>query len=294
MVHSLSLAVSSGLARRDAHVLALHALGKSLHDRAWLLAHDTDAWPSPQVRQRFERLVAQRLDAVPVAYLTGQKEFFGLTLAVDQRVLDPRDDTETLVEWALDRAHIALAAAPSAALLDLGTGSGAVALALAHHLEHHLAHQLGARVWATDACELALQVAQTNALQLRLCIEWAQGSWFDALNDTAPRFHVIASNPPYIAEGDAHLLALRHEPRVALTSGADGLDAIRHIVAHAPKHLADGGWLLLEHGHDQGVRVQALMQARGFTQVQSRADLAGVARCSGGQWSEIMSHHRST
>ena len=194
---------------------------------------------------------------------------------MDARVLDPRPDTETLVDWALD----VLRPVPSPQVADLGTGSGAIALALQHH-------RPDARVLAVDASAPALAVAQSNAQRLNLPVVFACGSWLAPLaTHAAPRgMHLIATNPPYIAEGDPHLSALRHEPLEALTSGSDGLDDIRHIVSHAPPHLCSGGWLLLEHGHDQAQAVQNLLRTRGFEAVQSRNDLAGITRCTGGIW----------
>jgi release factor glutamine methyltransferase len=212
-----------------------------------------------------------------VAYLTGHKAFYGLDLHVDARVLDPRPDTETLVEWALDVLRAASDSAPR--VLDLGTGSGAIALAIAHAAPH-------ARVTAVDASADALAVARANAGRLGLDVPMHQGDWFAALPapaDERERFALIVSNPPYIRDDDTHLPALAHEPRQALTSGPDGLDDIRRIVAEAPARLAPGAWLLLEHGWDQGEAVRALLGQAGFVDVQSRADLAGQTRCSGGR-----------
>ncbi|HOB66813.1 peptide chain release factor N(5)-glutamine methyltransferase [Ottowia sp.] len=260
---------SRGLPRLEAQMLLLHALERATHDRAWLLTHDTD--PLPAVADaRLQALAERRLAGEPIAYLTGEKAFHGLTLHVDARVLDPRDDTETLVDWAL----ALLPADAPRRVLDLGTGSGAIALAIARQ-------RPAARVVAVDASADALDVAAANAERSGLAVELRHGNWFAPL--TGERFDVIASNPPYIAEHDPHLPALAHEPRAALVSGPDGLDDIRHLVAHAATHLTPGGWLLLEHGWDQAERVRNLLQAAGFAQVQSRRDLAGVERCSGGQ-----------
>ncbi|MGE0347730.1 peptide chain release factor N(5)-glutamine methyltransferase [Hydrogenophaga sp.] len=260
-----------GFDRVDAQMLLLLALGRSAHDRAWLVAHDDDALGAGAT-ERLDALARRRADGEPMAYLRGDQEFFGLTLRVDARVLVPRPDTETLVRWTIE--HIDHCPAP-AHVLDLGTGSGAIALALK-------AQRPEARVFATDASDAALAVARSNAQRLQLTVDFHAGHWFGAL--PGQRFDVIASNPPYIAEGDAHLAALGHEPLSALTAGNDGLDDIRHIVAHAPAALHPGGWLLLEHGHDQAEAACALLRAAGFDQVRSRADLAGIARCSGGQW----------
>lgn len=270
----LQQAHSRGLARVDAQMLLLHALQRPLHDRAWLLAHDQDSL-TPEQESAWPALLARRLDGEPVAYITGRKDFFGLSLAVDARVLDPRPDTETLVDWALACLPETRAENATQRILDLGTGSGAVALALQH------ARPL-AQVWAVDASSDALAVARANAARLQLAVQFVASDWFNALSVAhTGRFDLIVSNPPYVAEGDPHLAALRHEPLQALTSGPDGLDAIRQIIAQAPEHLAEGGWLLLEHGWDQAPQVHALLHSAGFEQVQSRQDLAGIARCTG-------------
>jgi release factor glutamine methyltransferase len=271
LAECLSQAHGMGLARVDAHMLLLHSLDRHLHDRAWLLAHDTDTLSALQLGQ-WQTALQRRLDGEPVAYITGRKDFFGLTLSVDARVLDPRPDTETLVAWAL--AVLPEAPTPNALrLLDLGTGSGAVALALQHA-------RPDAQVWSVDASEEALDVARANAAQLDLPVHFIASDWFAQID---VNFDLIVANPPYIAQADPHLHALRHEPIQALTSGCDGLNAIRHIIQNAQAYLADSAWLLLEHGHDQAERVKSLLLQAGFIQVQSRTDLAGHARCSGGQ-----------
>ena len=267
--------ITQGLAPLDAQLLLLHALQRKAEGRAWLLAHDTDLI-DPGSLQRWQALVQRRRQGEPVAYLLGQREFFSLTLMVDSRVLDPRPDTETLVEWALEMLP-KQGSRPIVA--DLGTGSGAIACALAHHAPQ-------AEVWASDASAAALAVAQHNAQSLQLPIRFAQGHWLDAfaLPDSSLKFDLLVSNPPYIRSDDPHLPALRHEPQQALVSGADGLDAIRTLAEQAPQWLRPGGWLLLEHGYDQAQAVQQILQDQGFTQVQGRRDLAGIVRCSGGQW----------
>ena len=277
---ALAQAQQRGLDRLEAEILLLHALGHTSEHcgsaRAWLLAHD-DETLSPTAQQRLCDFVERRVRGEPVAYITGSKAFYGLTLHVDARVLDPRADTETLVDWALETADsMVVYAPPSAApaLLDLGTGSGAIALALQHARPHWQIHAL-------DRSPAALGVAHTNAAQLQLAVQFHQGNWLDGMQQ---RFDLIVSNPPYIARHDAHLAALAHEPQEALVSGNDGLDDLRRIVHQAPHCLYLGGWLLLEHGYDQAAAVRALLLARGFTQVQSRCDLAGVERCSGGRW----------
>ena len=262
----LQNALRQGLARVDAQILLLHALTRPLHDRAWLLAHDTDLLTEAQ-QHNWGQALQRRMQGEPVAYITGRKDFFGLTLNVDARVLDPRPDTEILVEWALEL----LPSGQPARVLDLGTGSGAVALALQHQ-------RPAAQVTAVDASADALAVASANAQRLNLPVQCVLSHWMDAVPGP---FELIVSNPPYVAEGDPHLAYLTHEPLNALTSGTDGLDDIRQIIAQAPSRLAPGGWVLLEHGWDQAAPVQALLREAGFVQVQSRRDLAGIERCAG-------------
>jgi release factor glutamine methyltransferase len=269
--------MAQGLDRLDAQLLLLHALGKPDGARAWLLAHDGDSLTTQQ-QQHFVQLVQRRAAGEPLAYITGHKEFFGLDLDVDARVLVPRPDTETLVEWAL---QVLADFVPSSAtesgggnVLDLGTGSGAVALALQHA-------RPDLRVHALDTSADALQVALANAQRLRLPVKFMQGSW---LAGVSGRYQAIVSNPPYIAALDRHLKDLAHEPMQALVSGKEGLDDIRQIVTQAGSHLHAGGWLLLEHGYDQAAAVRDLLVNAGFEDVQSRRDLSGIERCSGGRW----------
>ncbi|NIK31977.1 protein-(glutamine-N5) methyltransferase, release factor-specific [Xanthomonas arboricola] len=257
--------------RNDAEPLLLHALGR---DRAWLFAHGRDP-VEPSVAQAFAALVQRRQAGEPVAYLTGTRGFWTLDLAVSTATLIPRADTEVLVELALER----LDARPGRRVADLGTGSGAIALAIASERPQ-------AQVIATDASAAALAVARRNADGHRLCnVECRQGSWFAPL--AGERFDLIASNPPYIAAQDPHLGEgdLRYEPASALASGPDGLDDIRLIVADAPAHLLPGGWLLLEHGWDQGAAVAGLLQARGFDAVATHQDLEQRDRVTSGRWS---------
>jgi release factor glutamine methyltransferase len=270
VAQALAAAAALGLERLDAQLLLLHALGRPPGDRAWLLGHDTDAL-EPRAQSEHLALCRRRAGGEPLAYLVGHKEFFGLDLAVDARVLVPRPDTETLVEWALQ----VLPAEGSA--LDLGTGSGAIALALK-------ANRPRARVEAVDTSEAALEVARANAARLALDVRFVRAAW---LAGNEERYDLVASNPPYVRDGDPHLAALRHEPLQALAAGRDGLDDLRSIVAQAPAHLRPGGWLLLEHGYDQAAAVRELLTGAGLRQVQSRRDLAGIERCSGGQRLEL-------
>lgn len=253
----------------DAEWLLAHVMERP---RSWLFAHD-DASVSADLVVRFEQLVARRAAGEPVAYLTGRRGFWRFDLAVTADTLIPRPDTELLVETVLSK----LAAAAPVRVADLGTGSGAIALAVA--LERPQC-----RLVATDRSEAALAIAQANANALGAGnLEFRAGDWLDPLK--GEHFDIIASNPPYIAAGDAHLQQgdLRFEPRDALTPGGDGLDAIRTIAADAPSHLHAGGWLMLEHGHDQGPAVRALLRAAGFTGVETRQDLEARDRVTIGQ-----------
>ena len=265
---ALDTAKKQGLDRLDAHLLLLYALGKLQTERAWLLANDDSALPS-QAADAFDNFSQRRAAGEPLAYIIGYKEFFGLRFSVDARVLVPRPDTETLVQWALDVSS----SFASPDILELGTGSGAVAIAIAHTLK--------CKVTATDFSTQALSVASDNAAKLGVDVEFLHSNWFEKVSG---HYHVIASNPPYIKSSDPHLEALTHEPLNALAAGADGLSDLRQIVQSAPNHLQPGGWLLLEHGYNQESPVRTLLVERGFRQVQSRCDLAGIARCSGGQW----------
>jgi len=265
VAQALAEAHAAGVARIDAQRLLAHHLHCT---RAWLLAHD-DAALAAAAASAWRADLARLADDVPLAHLLGEHEFHGLTLRVSADVLVPRADTETLVDWA-----IALAAGRAAPeVIDLGTGSGAIALALARACP-------AARVTATDVSAPALALAADNARRLGLPLRLAPGSWWQAV--PSARFDLALANPPYIASGDPHLPALRHEPALALTAGADGLEAIRAIVAGAPQHLRPGGWLLLEHGWDQAEAVSGLLRDAGLSEVASRRDLAGQWRCSGG------------
>ena len=271
VAQALQQAARQGMARVDAQMLLLSLMQQPAHARAWLITHDTDILSAEQL-QRWHELCTQRQQGAPVAYLTGHKEFYGLNLAVDARVLDPRPDTETLVDWALEL----IPEGTAIRVVDLGTGSGAIALALQ-------SQRPAAQVIAVDASADALAVAQSNARALNLPVQFAHGSWLEPLSKL-PAVDLIVSNPPYIRADDPHLAALTHEPLSALASGADGLEDIRSIIAQAPARLKAGGWLIFEHGWDQAADVAQLMQSAGFVQVQHRQDLAGIERCTGGQW----------
>ena len=243
----------------DAALLLAHALGRS---HAWLYTHGDDDMDAAAA-QRFAALLDRRAAGEPVAYLLGTRGFWRFELAVTADTLIPRPETELLVELALQR----LPEHSPARAADLGTGSGAIALAIAGERPE-------VRVVATDASEPALAVARGNAAELGIGnVEFRHGDWLAPL--AGEPFDLIASNPPYIADGDAHLARgdLRFEPRGALASGTDGLDAIRRIAADAPAHLGDGGWLLVEHGWEQGAAVRALFESAGFVDVATERDL---------------------
>ncbi|MDX5373669.1 MAG: peptide chain release factor N(5)-glutamine methyltransferase [Pseudomonadaceae bacterium] len=260
---------ASPTARLDAELLLAAALGKS---RSYLRT-----WPehesSAEQQAAFAALLERRRAGEPVAYILGHQGFWSMDLEVAPHTLIPRPDTELLVETALQ-----LAPTTPQRVLDLGTGSGAIALALA-------SERGGWRVIGVDRIAEAVELAERNRRRLELGnAEFRQGSWFDGL--AGERFDLILSNPPYIAAGDRHLGKgdVRFEPASALVAGADGLDDIRQIIAQAPRHLEAGGWLLLEHGYDQAEAVRALLAAAGFAAVDSRRDLGGHERISLGRW----------
>ncbi len=264
-----ALGLSSSEARIEAQVLLMRAFGNV--PRAWLIAHQTDM-VAPEHLAVFETFLNRRLAGEPVAYILGEREFYGLTFKVSPVTLIPRPETELLVELALQRIpkHGAYR------VLDLGTGSGAIALSIAHA-------RPDAEVVAVDASAAALEVAQFNTQQLGLGnVRLLHSDWFSALR--GERFDIIVSNPPYIAAADAHLTQgdVRFEPCSALASGADGLDDIRRICAQAKAHLNANGWLLFEHGYDQAARARALLQLSGFAGIFSARDLSGIERVSGG------------
>lgn len=252
----------------DARVLLCHVMQRGA---AYLIAHAEEAL-DPQRAAAFDILVARRAAGEPIAYITGTREFFGLEFHVTPAVLIPRPETELLVELALAR----IALREESAVLDLGTGSGCVAISIARHRRH-------ARVTAVDCSTEALALARENARALGVRnVTFAPGEWFGPV--PGQRFDLIVANPPYVAEDDPHLALgdVRFEPRIALVAGGDGRDAIRAIVARAERHLVPRGWLLFEHGYEQGTACRALLGAAGFRGVGSWRDLAGHERVSAG------------
>ena len=255
------LIASSALPRGEARWLAAHAAGR---DVAWLIAHDTDEVDAT-VLAGVRDCLSRRQGGEPVAYITGEREFYGLSLAVTPDVLIPRPETELLVELALERLPRA------GRLLDVGTGSGAVAIAIAHQ-------RPDAEVVACDISVAALAVAQANARRHGVKVQLLESDCMAAFDGR--RFDVIASNPPYIAAGDPHLYQgdLRFEPSIALHCGPDGMTLIRRLAAQGIGYLESGGWLLFEHGYDQGEACVALLSSSGYFAVSDRPDLAGIGR----------------
>ena len=267
VAQALHWARQAGVARLDAQVLLARRLKQS---RAWLLAHDDETLAN-EASEQFAAEVLRRARGEPLAYIVGEREFHGLSFVVTPDVLVPRPETELLVDWALELLGTpSMPAKP--AVVDLGTGSGAIALSIKHDCAR-------SAVMATDVDPQSLQVARHNAQVLELDIEWHLGDWWAPLGER--RFDLAVSNPPYIAGGDPHLAALSYEPTTALTPGGDGLGSLRCIIDGAPLHLQPGAHLLLEHGHDQAPAVRAMFEARGFVQIVTREDLAGLARCTG-------------
>lgn len=264
-----ALALDTRSARFEVQYLLQHALQKP---RAWLLAHPEHRLTQDQ-RTAYEHLLQRRLQGEPVAYILGEREFFGLVFRVTPATLIPRPETELLVELALQRISLR----QKCSVLDLGTGSGAIALSIAHA-------RPDAEVTAVDASMEALGITRENAQRLDIQnTRFIHSRWFSGL--VGQRFDLIVSNPPYVAENDPHLRQgdLPFEPPSALVSGQDGLDDIRHIVADAQNHLDAGGWLLLEHGYDQAERVRELLHKAGMAEVFSARDFSGIERVSGGR-----------
>ena len=266
LVDAIGLAHSE--ASLEVNLLLQHLLKVN---RAWLISHDRDVLTDDQ-QQDFYALLQRRLVGEPIAYILGLREFYGLPLKVTQATLIPRPDTETLVEAAFQKISVNVAWD----ILDLGTGTGAVALAIAKH-------RPTCNLIGLDASVEALAVAIENAQRLDLKnVRFIKSNWFSDL--AAERFNLIVSNPPYIAEGDCHLTQgdLRFEPRSALVSGVDGLDDIRRIIQDAPNYLKPNGWLMLEHGYDQAQSVASLLKEHGFSQIDHTQDLAGTLRVTFG------------
>ena len=267
LVDSLKLEPSE--ARLEAQVLLQHSLNV---DRAWLLAHENDALEGKQ-EAAFEALLKRRLNGEPVAYILGKREFYGLEFIVTPDTLIPRPDTETLVEAALAK----ISTSQTCSVLDLGTGTGAIAITIASERPQ-------AKVTAVDQSEKALAVAQSNAQNLDVNnVQFVLSDWFTALQGQA--FDVIVCNPPYIAEDDPHLNQgdLRFEPVNALVAGEDGLDCIRQIISQAREYLNSQGWLMFEHGYNQAEKVAQLLKSANFYSVTSVADLSGILRVTLGK-----------
>jgi release factor glutamine methyltransferase len=262
-------AASQKIAAVDAQVLLRHVTGR---DAAFLIAHP-EATLAGSEAERYRALVERRAAGEPVAYLTGEREFYGRAFKVTPAVLIPRPETELLVDLALER----IPAAGTPRVLELGTGSGCIAVSLA-------AERPNAKVLALDNSVETLAVARRNAVEARVGnVAFLRSDWLSALGPE--HFELIVSNPPYVAAGDAHLTQgdLRFEPRSALDGGADGLDAIRRIVGEAKNHLTPGGWLIFEHGHDQGERARLLLHAAGYVEIFTAHDLARTDRVSAGR-----------
>lgn len=257
---------SGRLDAADARALLLHATGRN---HAFLIAHP-EVLLTPSQQLAFDTLVERRAAGEPVAYLTGEREFYGVAFKVTPAVLIPRPETELLVQLALDRVP------HDGRVLDLGAGSGCIGLTLVSQRSH-------LKIVLVDQSLEAIGVARENAKRLGVDAEFLHSDWYSGVGDT--RYDMIVANPPYIAEGDPHLASgdLRFEPPAALTGGPDGLDCVRTIVAGGLEHLVAGGWLLLEHGYDQAPRVRALFTAAGYGEVFSARDLAGIQRVSGGR-----------
>jgi len=253
----------------DAQVLLAHSLG---HDRTYIIAHARNEL-DPGTQKRFEQLVAKRLDGTPVAYLTGQQEFWSLPITVTVDTLIPRPETELLVELALEN----IPGEKEFLVADIGTGSGAIAIAIASERKN-------SKVIASDSSAKAIEVAKRNASRLELDnVEFIKGTTFDPLANK--KFNLIVSNPPYVPENDPHLSRgdIRFEPRSALAAGHDGLAVIKQIVEQAKDYLVPQGWLMIEHGYDQESAVEKLFERAGFEEIECYRDLAGQPRVTIGR-----------
>lgn len=277
LIHQSDLGLDFHAARFEARLLITFVLDKP---RYYLDAHPE--WiPSEELLKNIKALVARRLAGEPIAYLFGAKEFFGREFNVNQHVLIPRPETELIIERVLAVQDPTM----PCQILDLGTGSGCIAITLALECPH-------AQVMAVDMSPQALIVAQANTRKWGATVTWLQSHWFEELAQHTPpyQFDWIVSNPPYIAEADPHLNMgdVRFEPRTALTSGSDGLTDLNHIIFSATKYLKTKGKILLEHGYDQHKHVQALLKENGFVEVMSYCDLAGIPRVTQGQWNGVL------
>ena len=263
-------ATRAKLPASEARLLLGHVLERPA---TWLIAHD-DAVLDEAELLSFASLVARRAGGEPVAYLVRCREFFGREFAVSPAVLIPRPETELLVEIAMAKVGAGEAANNMQRILDLGTGSGCIAITLALEMPQAI-------VTAVDASADALTVTRKNSERHGAVLRVLQSNWFSAV--AGESFELIVANPPYVAATDPHLGDLRHEPLAALSAGADGLEALRCITAAAPAHLAPGGQLWLEHGYDQAAAVRELLAAAGLADIEQIRDLAGVLRVSGGR-----------
>jgi len=284
----INLSCQHGLTRLEAQCLMLKAMGRAQSEKVWLYTHDqTELTPTEE--SLFWADVRRRLAHVPLAYITQESCFYGLPLKVDERALDPRSDTEVLVDWALEILNSKKKVSTNSPIrplnslnlnekmlkvVDLGCGSGAIALALKKNAPE-------CEVWAIDQSLNALDLTQHNAQALSLQLMVRQGSWLEGIESHL--FDLIVSNPPYIAPGDPHLENLLHEPLSALVSPEEGMADIRAIAKQAISHLKAGAWLLFEHGHDQSARVRETLEDLGYINIKTRPDLAGIPRCTGGQ-----------
>ena len=262
------LIASAHIHRGEAETLLAAVLGV---DRAWLFAHGDDRVAKATI-DRFNELTLARREGEPLAYLLGYCDFWTIRLQVNQHVLIPRRETEHLVEWAIEQID-----AGASTVLDMGTGSGAIALSCK-------ASRPGAALSGIDSSPHALDCARENALVLGLEVDWLLSDWFSAVSGRT--WPLIIANPPYIAANYPHLVQgdLPAEPVTALIGGASGLESLLHLIQHARDHLTDGGWLLLEHGFDQGAAVRAALQEHQYCSVSTRPDWSGHERLTGGQW----------
>jgi len=267
---ALASAATRGVDRLDAQWMLAKLFGQP---RSWLIAHG-DALLSDDQRLQYVHWLGRRAAGEPLAYLFGEKEFHGLQLRVGPQVLIPRPDTETLVDWGLELLCGDLSDIDEPLVIDLGTGSGAIALAIKHRCA-------AVAMTAADVSGPALELARANASALGISVELVQGDWWAAV--PGRRFDLCLANPPYIAPDDEHLLRLQYEPQSALVSGSNGLSDLYQIIDGATDHLTAGGWLILEHGHSQAPEVRMRLTGAGFVDVQTRLDLSGLERCTGGR-----------